>query len=233
MNLNLLKSVKGILGAVAPTIGTALGGPMGGMAAKMVAEALGVDNDPKKIEKAIQAATPEQLAELKQIDADFDIKMKELDVDLFALETADIQSARGMFSKDWTARIIGITVVGGFMGYIFLVTIQPPEQNSEALINLVLGYLGGLASAIISFYFGASNTSNKDQQMVIQTTNLYKALELKYEAQEAEAKANLEIYFKNSAGIGEHPDVVEAMDQQIDKLSQAQDKLNALKELTL
>ena len=162
MNLNLLKGVKGILGAVAPTIGTALGGPMGGMAAKMVAEALGVDNDPKKIEKAIQAATPEQLAELKQIDADFDIKMKELDVDLFALETADIQSARGMFSKDWTARIIGITVVGGFMGYIFLVTIQPPEQNSEALINLVLGYLGGLASAIISFYFGASNTSNKD-----------------------------------------------------------------------
>ena len=162
MNLNLLKGVKGILGAVAPTIGTALGGPMGGMAAKMVAEALGVDNDPKKIEKAIQAATPEQLAELKQIDADFDIKMKELDVDLFALETADIQSARGMFSKDWTARIIGITVVGGFMGYIFLVTIQPPEQNSEALINLVLGYLGGLASAIISFYFGASNTDKKD-----------------------------------------------------------------------
>ena len=162
MNLNLLKGVKGILGAVAPTIGTALGGPMGGMAAKMVAEALGVDNDPKKIEKAIQAATPEQLAELKKIDADFDVKMKELDVDLFALETADIQSARGMFSKDWTARIIGVTVVGGFMGYIFLVTIMPPEQNSEALINLVLGYLGGLASAIISFYFGASNTDNKD-----------------------------------------------------------------------
>ena len=33
--------------------------------------------------------------------------------------------------------------------------------HSEALINLVLGYLGGLASAVISFYFGASNT-NKD-----------------------------------------------------------------------
>ena len=162
MNLNLLKGVKGILGAVAPTIGTALGGPMGGMAANMVAEALGCDPEPKKIEQAIQAATPEQLAELKKIDADFDIKMKELDVDLFALETADIQSARGMFSKDWTARVIGITVVGGFMGYIFLVTIQPPEQNSEALINLVLGYLGGLASAIISFYFGASNTDKKD-----------------------------------------------------------------------
>jgi hypothetical protein len=88
--------------------------------------------------------------------------MKELEVDVFKLEVQDTQNARSNFSKDWTARIIGIFVVGGFMGYIFLVTIQPPEQNSEALINLVLGYLGGLASAIISFYFGASNTPGKD-----------------------------------------------------------------------
>jgi len=162
MNFNLLKSVKGIIGAVAPTIGTALGGPMGSMASKMVADALGCEPTPKKIEQAVQAATPEQLAELKKIDAEFDVKMKELDVDLFALETADIQDARGKFSKDWTSRIMGITVVGGFMGYIFLVTLQPPEQNSEALINLVLGYLGGLASAVISFYFGASNTKDKE-----------------------------------------------------------------------
>ena len=152
--------LKGVLGAVAPTIGTALGGPMGGMAMNMVSQALGCKNTPKDVEKAVQNATPEQLVELKKLDNDFEVKMKELDVDLFALETADIQSARSMFSKDWTARIIGIAVIGGFMGYIFLVTIQPPEQNSEALINLVLGYLGGLASAIISFYFGASHTSD-------------------------------------------------------------------------
>ena len=162
MKLNLLKNVKNIIGAVAPTIGTALGGPMGSMAANMLADALGCEPQPKKIEAAVQAATPEQLAELKKIDKDFEVRMKELDVDLYALETADIQDARGKFSKDWTSRIMGIAVVGGFMGYIFLVTLQPPEQNSEALINLVLGYLGGLASAVISFYFGASNTKGKD-----------------------------------------------------------------------
>ena len=133
---------------------------MGNMAMNMVSQALGCKNTPKDVEKAVQNATPEQLADLKKIDNDFEIKMKELDVDLFALETADIQGARSMFSKDWTARIIGIAVIGGFMGYIFLVTIQPPEQNSEALINLVLGYLGGLASAIISFYFGASHSKD-------------------------------------------------------------------------
>ena len=162
MKFNLLKNVKNIIGAVAPTIGTALGGPMGSMAANMVADALGCEPEPKKIEAAVQAATPEQLAELKKIDKDFEVRMKELDVDLYALETADIQDARGKFSKDWTSRIMGIAVVGGFMGYIFLVTLQPPEQNSEALINLVLGYLGGLASAVISFYFGASNSKGKD-----------------------------------------------------------------------
>ena len=154
--------LKNVVGAVAPTLGTALAGPMGGMAAKMIAEVLGVPNTSKAIEKAVAEATPEQLLELKKAEQAFELQMKELDVDVFKLETADIQDARGKFSKDWTARIMGIVVVGGFMGYIFLVTLQPPEQNSEALINLVLGYLGGLASAIISFYFGASHKQDKD-----------------------------------------------------------------------
>jgi len=150
-----------IIGAVAPTLGTALGGPMGGMAAKMISEVLGVPNTPKAINQAIESATPEQMLQLKQAEQAFEVQMKELEVDVFSLEVQDKQDARGAFSKDWTARIMGIVVVGGFMGYIFLVTLQPPEQNSEALINLVLGYLGGLASAVISFYFGASNTPDK------------------------------------------------------------------------
>jgi len=152
--------LKGVLSAVAPGLGAAVSSPLGGMAMDMVAQALGCKNETKEIEKAMQKATPEQLAELKKLDNEFDLKMKELDVDIYALETADIQDARKTFSKDWTARIIGVAVIGGFMGYIFLVTLQPPEQNSEALINLVLGYLGGLASAIISFYFGASHSSD-------------------------------------------------------------------------
>jgi hypothetical protein len=135
---------------------------MGGMAANMIADVLGVPNDQKSIETAIQNATPEQMLELKKAEQAFEVQMKELDVDVFKLETQDKQNARGIFSKDWTARIIGLFTIGGFLGYIFLVTLQPPEQNSEALINLVLGYLGGLASAIISFYFGASHSPEKE-----------------------------------------------------------------------
>ena len=151
------KLLTNIIGSVAPTLGTALGGPLGGMAGDAISKVLGCDNDPVSLEKAIATATPEQLLEIKKVEKEFEAKMKELDVDLYKLETQEKQDARKTFSKDWTARIIGIAMVGGFLGYIFLVTLQPPEQNSEALINLVLGYLGGLASAVISFYFGASN----------------------------------------------------------------------------
>lgn len=156
-------AIKNLVGALAPTLGSALGGPLGGQAASIVAGVLGCAPEPKAINQAIQQATPEQMLQLKRAEQNFEVQMKELEVDIFALEVQDKQQARSSFSRDWTARIMGTAVVGGFLGYIFLVTLQPPEQNSEALINLVLGYLGGLASAVISFYFGASNTPDKKE----------------------------------------------------------------------
>ena len=86
--------IKNVIGAVAPTLGTALGGPMGGMAANMISEVLGCGNEPKQIERALQQATPEQLTEIKKIEKEFEVKMRELDVDLYALQTADIQNSR-------------------------------------------------------------------------------------------------------------------------------------------
>ena len=152
----MFDAIKNVVGAVAPTLGTALGGPLGGAAASMIADALGCDNDEQSINKALQSATPDELAMVKEADREFDAKMKELDVDLFALETKDKQDARSHFSKDWTAKLIGIVMVLFFCSYIGMITIMPPEQNSMELINLVLGYMGGLVSAVISFYFGAS-----------------------------------------------------------------------------
>jgi hypothetical protein len=107
--------------------------------------------------KAVASATPEQLSEIKKAEIKFQTRMKELEVDIFALETADIQNARSSHSGDWTPRIIALACIMFFGGYIFMVTVQPPEANSEAVINLVLGYLGGIVSAITSFYFGASH----------------------------------------------------------------------------
>jgi uncharacterized membrane protein YeaQ/YmgE (transglycosylase-associated protein family) len=149
-------AIKGLIGAVAPTIGAALGGPVGGAAAKVISQALGCKEDERSIEQAVQAASPEDLAKIREAELEFESKMAELKVDVFALEAQDKQDARKHFAKDWTAKFIGILMVLFFCAYIAMVTIMPPEQNSMELINLVLGYLGGLVSAVISFYFGAS-----------------------------------------------------------------------------
>ncbi len=153
--------IKGLVGELAPTLGAALGGPVGGAAATMLADVLGCDPTPQKIEKALQQATPEQLAEIKKAELDFEVRMKELEVDVFALETKDIQHARESFSEDWTARAIALLSILLFGGYVLLVTLQPADDNDLNVVNLVLGYLGGIVSSVVSFYFGASKSGSK------------------------------------------------------------------------
>ena len=55
------------------------------------------------------------------------------------------------------------------------------------------------------------------------------ALFLQYKAEIAKAKANIEVYMANPAGIGEHPDLVAAVDSQIELIAHSEDKLNILK----
>ena len=54
------------------------------------------------------------------------------------------------------------------------------------------------------------------------------ALRKRYEADVASALANIEVYNTNPTGIGDHADIVSAVDSEIVKLSEAADKLNAL-----
>jgi len=153
-------ALKGVISAVAPTLGTALAGPLGGTAAQAISAVLGCKTDAKAISTAMQNATPEQLAEIKKAELDFEAQMKQMDVDIFALETADVQDARKAHKGDWTPRVFGLLALIGFLTYIFLVTIQPPDANSDTIVSLVLGYLGGLVSGISSFYFGASHAKD-------------------------------------------------------------------------
>ena len=58
---------------------------------------------------------------------------------------------------------------------------------------------------------------------------MLEALKKMYEAEVAHAKANVQVYLKSPVGIGEHPDLVSAVDGQIDKIAHAEDKLEVLK----
>ena len=59
---------------------------------------------------------------------------------------------------------------------------------------------------------------------------IIEALEKRYEAQIAESDATLKIYFENSVGIGEHPQHLEECDKLINKIAEAEDKLEVIKE---
>ena len=57
---------------------------------------------------------------------------------------------------------------------------------------------------------------------------ILEALRKKCEGDIAVARANIQVYINNAAGIGEHPDVVQAVDEQMELIADAQDKLNVL-----
>ena len=57
------------------------------------------------------------------------------------------------------------------------------------------------------------------------------ALEKKLEGEVAVAKANIEVYISQSVGIGEHPDLVGAIEEQLVKLAEAEEKLETLQKL--
>jgi len=62
---------------------------------------------------------------------------------------------------------------------------------------------------------------------------MLEALTKKLEGEIAIAKANILVYVRSSTGIGEHPEVVEAIETQVTKIAEAQDKINTIKDLKL
>lgn len=163
--MDLLKTLGGLLTQVAPTIATALAGPLAGTAVKALSIALlgnesGTEQD---VAAAIQSATPEQLANLKKIDADFQTKMAALDIDLEKISADDRKSARDMqvMTHDWVPRLIAILVTVGFFSIlVYMMMFGMPKTGTEALL-LMLGSLGTAWTGIINFYYGSTSTSKQ------------------------------------------------------------------------
>jgi hypothetical protein len=58
---------------------------------------------------------------------------------------------------------------------------------------------------------------------------LLEALIKKLEGEVAIAKANIKVYETNPAGIGEHPDVVQAVETQIEVIAGAEEKIETIR----
>ncbi len=155
-----------IIKTVAPWIGTALGGPLGGMAVTAAANALGLgDKTTDAIKAAITGATPEQLLALKEADQNFELQMRSLGFqnvkDLEAIAAADRDSARKMQmeNKSNMPAIITSGVLTSFIGMALALFFLPiPDQNRDQII-FMLGQLSGFTGSAIAFWLGTTRSS--------------------------------------------------------------------------
>ena len=57
---------------------------------------------------------------------------------------------------------------------------------------------------------------------------LVKAARMHAEGELERAKTNIMVYMQNSTGIGEHSDIVEAIQEELDKMAAANDRIEML-----
>jgi len=155
---------------IAPTIATALGGPLAGLAVDAISKAVGID--PKDVQATIDQGklSSDQIAQLKSAEIAMAARAQELGLDFEKLAVDDRKSARDMQSatQSWIPGTMAIFVTIGFFG-ILIGLMTDHFKTSDALM-LMLGSLGTAWTGIIAFYFGSSAGSQKKDELLHQSS---------------------------------------------------------------
>jgi len=166
VDLSFLKSVL-------PTIATALGGPLAGVAAGFVADKLGLsDKTVEGVTSLIAGAPPEQLIRLKEIDTEFKKFTLSLGIKVEELENADRDSARRRETevKDKMPAFLACGVSAGFFSVLWYLMIKGfPETNKDILIYM-LGSLNSAWVGIMAYYFGTTRSSKEKDRLIANST---------------------------------------------------------------
>lgn len=164
-----------IIGTVAPWIGTALGGPLGGMAVEAAANALGLtDKTTDAIKTAISWATPEQMLALKEADQSFSLQMQALGfkqvTDLEALSAGDRKDARAMqtATRSKVPAVLSTIITVGFLGLLTgMMTGYLKADDNQAML-LMLGALGVAFGQVTNYWLGSTSESGRKTELLAQ-----------------------------------------------------------------
>ena len=152
---------------IAPTIATALGGPLAGMAVSAISKAIGVD--PEKVGDMIASnkLTAEQIAQIKIAEIELQKQAQELGLNFEKLEVEDRKSAREMqaTTRSMIPPILAGAVTLGFFGIITLMFFSKIDDNNPAIL-MMLGSLGTAWTGIIAYYFGSSAGSQAKTELL-------------------------------------------------------------------
>lgn len=150
---------KSIVRTVAPGIATALGGPLAGMATRVIGGALLGKEDAAEedIIKAVMLASPGDLLKLKEAEMTFQLEMERLKIDIMEIDAGDRDSARKreMAVGSVTTNLLAGMIVAGAFAVGASVLFGWSEVDS-ALAGAVLGYAFGEMKQVTTYYFGSS-----------------------------------------------------------------------------
>lgn len=157
----LLKVGKGVLSVAGPTLGTALGGPLGGMAVAHLTKALGVEED--ALEGILAAPSANQLERIQLAEKELaaEVESKKIDLEEYRIHAGDRNSARNreIQTGDNTNKQLAFIVTAGFFGVLGVITFADMPENSKTIVNIMVGFLGAGFGSVMQYYFGSSKGS--------------------------------------------------------------------------
>jgi len=142
---------------IAPTIATALGGPLAGMAVSAISKAIGVD--PTEVSDLIKnnKLSADQIAQVKIAEIELQKQAQELGLNFEKLEVEDRKSARDMqaTTRSMMPPLLAGLVTIGFFSIMVMMFFNKIDSGNPAIL-MMLGSLGTAWTGIIAYYFGSS-----------------------------------------------------------------------------
>jgi hypothetical protein len=162
----MMDTLISLLKGVAPILATAVAGPAGGAAVGWIASKLGIDD--ATVEGVTQALTgnPEMAMKLKELDLEY-AKLDAQDRDSARNREIEIAKSDVHFITKNITSILAIAILTGALIIPMLVFFVDFPDSQENILIFVLGSLFGIATQVVSYYFGSSQGS-KDKTKEIQ-----------------------------------------------------------------
>lgn len=163
-----------VLKTLAPTVASAVLGPLGGVAVAALGNILGVSEATQdKIADAIKTGqlTPEQVGEIKRLELQYLETERERGFKYSELEFRDRDSARAreVATKDNTNKILAFTVIGAFIAMVGA-TLLGYAKVESVLAGTLVGYLSAKAEQVLAYYFGSSAGSAQKNALLANST---------------------------------------------------------------
>jgi hypothetical protein len=151
-----MNELFGLLKGIAPTLATAVAGPLGGMAVSALATKFGVADSVESVAKAI-AGDPQAAQKIAEVELEY-AKLDAADRDSARKNETALATSENtpLLNKSVTPILALVVVIAwGLIQYHLLTHVVPTEMRE--IIIRVLGTLDGALVMVLSYYFGASH----------------------------------------------------------------------------